>query len=175
MQVVQIDFQALITADSGKPMTTSHAVAKTFDKRHSDVLRDIRALLKHCDADFIKRNFAFTVENKQLGNVTRKATSYTMTKNGFLLLVMGYSGAIAVQIKIAYINAFDWMTDQLGLSGFSMAKRHNALVLERKTRAKSVSVSASDMRRWQEEKKAIDSEMEYLESKLQQSLPFLEK
>lgn len=175
MQAVQIDFHALITADGGKPMTTSHAVAKTFDKRHSDVLRDIRALLKHCDADFIERNFALLEESKGYGNLTRKTSSYTMTKNGFMLLVMGYTGAIAVQIKIAYINAFDWMTDQLGLSGFSMAKRHNALVLERKTRAKSVSVSASDMRRWQEEKKAIDSEMEYLESKLQQSLPFLEK
>lgn len=139
----QIDYQSLITADSGQPMTTSYAVAQTFNKRHSDVLRDIRTLLKQCDADFRERNFALTVENKQLGNVKRKATGYAMTKNGFLLLVMGYSGAVAVQIKIAYINAFDWMADQLGLSGFVMAKRHNAVLLQRKQRAESVSASAS--------------------------------
>lgn len=167
---IQIDYQSLITADSGQPMTTSYAVAQTFNKRHSDVLRDIRALLKQCDPEFRKRNFAFTVENKQLGNVSRKSTSYTMTKNGFMLLVMGYTGAIAIQIKIAYINAFDWMLEQLGLSGFVMAKRHNAVSMERKQRAQSVSASARDMRFWQDDKKLLDAELAYLESKLQPSL-----
>lgn len=167
---IQIDYQSLITADSGQPMTTSYAVAQTFNKRHSDVLRDIRALLKQCDDGFRERNFALLEKSTGYGNLARNTTSYTMTKNGFLLLVMGYKGDIAVQIKIAYINAFDWMLEQLGLSGFVIAKRHNAVSMERKQHAQSVSASARDMRFWQDDKKLLDAELAYLESKLQPSL-----
>lgn len=36
-----------------------------------------------------------------------------MTKDGFIFLVMGYTGEKAAQLKEAYINAFNWMYQQL--------------------------------------------------------------
>jgi hypothetical protein len=38
---------------------------------------------------------------------------YEMTKDGFIFLVMGYTGAKAAQIKEAYIHAFNHMADIL--------------------------------------------------------------
>ncbi|ELM3717521.1 Rha family transcriptional regulator [Aeromonas hydrophila] len=36
-----------------------------------------------------------------------------MTKDGFIFVVMGFTGAKAAATKEAYINAFNWMAEQL--------------------------------------------------------------
>ncbi|GKW43346.1 hypothetical protein PEC301879_32040 [Pectobacterium carotovorum subsp. carotovorum] len=38
---------------------------------------------------------------------------YSMTKDGFMLVVMGFTGKAAMQSKITYIQAFNWMAGQL--------------------------------------------------------------
>lgn len=43
----------------------------------------------------------------------RKFPYYEMTRDGFVFLVMGFTGAKAAAIKEAYIAAFNWMADQL--------------------------------------------------------------
>ncbi|EPP7506243.1 Rha family transcriptional regulator [Vibrio cholerae] len=89
-------------------VTDSRYIAEYFRKRHDDVLRKVRAL--NCSRDFNARNFA-EVEYKDQKGELRMA--YQMTKDGFMFLVMGFTGKRAAEIKERYINAFNEMAEKL--------------------------------------------------------------
>ncbi|WP_057387541.1 Rha family transcriptional regulator [Pseudomonas aeruginosa] len=88
----------------GKPTTTSLDVAKHFRKRHDNVLRDIKNL--ECPEDFALLNFE---ECSRTGANNRPEPYVRMTRDGFTLLCMGFTGKEAMHWKIAYINAFNKM------------------------------------------------------------------
>lgn len=88
--------------------TTSLKVAEAFGKRHDDVLRKLKNM--ECSEDFTARNFAVSEYQDATG---RKLPCFEMTKDGFMFLVMGFTGKQAAQIKEAYINAFNVMAAQL--------------------------------------------------------------
>lgn len=89
-------------------VVSSLDVAETFGKRHADVLRDIESL--QCSADFTERNFALSSYKDISGKSNKK---YAMTRDGFTILVMGYTGDIAMKFKEAYIKQFNAMEKAL--------------------------------------------------------------
>lgn len=93
----------IVTEKNGKPITTSRKVAQAFEKEHKNVLRDIENLLT--DDEFSRLNFELS-SYKSRGKVYPE---YILTKNGFTLLVMGYTGDKAMKFKKAYICQFDAM------------------------------------------------------------------
>lgn len=169
-----LNLQAMVVTDHGQPMTTSYAVAEAFGKKHSHVMRDLKKLTQQCGDKFTKSNFGLTFEIKKIGNSNRKMPFYRMSKDGFMLLVMGYSGDAAMQIKLAYIDAFNWMTSQLERILKSDMARYNQVSLKREQRKQHVSCSARDMRTWQDEKPVFDAELARLENKMQPQLPYLQ-
>ncbi|HHO0780469.1 TPA: Rha family transcriptional regulator [Aeromonas hydrophila] len=94
--------------ESGALMTTSLKVADAFGKRHDNLLRKIETL--GCSTEFNALNFE-AVEYLDLKGETRKA--WNMTKDGFMFLVMGFTGTKAATIKEAYIAEFNRMADEL--------------------------------------------------------------
>ncbi|WP_375750968.1 Rha family transcriptional regulator [Vibrio sp. HN007] len=102
--------------------TNSLKVAEAFNKRHDDVLRKLRNL--ECSSDFIDRNFA---GNEYKDGTGRKLPMFEMTKNGFMFLVMGFTGKKAAAIKEAYINAFDKMAEQLRAIVPALPQQQNQL------------------------------------------------
>jgi Rha family phage regulatory protein len=99
---------------NGKQTTTnSQIVADYFSKRHSHVLRKIAELIEDCPADFTSAHFWAHAVNMQAGAVKRDSKVYEMTKDGFMFLVMGFTGKKAAELKIDFINAFNWMAKQL--------------------------------------------------------------
>ena len=90
-------------------VVSSLDVAETFEKRHADVLRDIENL--GCSTEFRERNFAFS-EYKVEGN-NKKYHMYYITRDGFTLLAMGYTGEKAMKFKEAYIKQFNVMEKTL--------------------------------------------------------------
>ena len=98
----------LISLHQGQPVTTSLKVAELFGKQHKDVLRKIATL--DCSKDFNERNFALVTYQDGKGEAR---PAYEMTKDGFIFVVMGFTGAKAAATKEAYINAFNWMAEQL--------------------------------------------------------------
>lgn len=106
-----------VTTKNGQPITTSLEVAKYFDKRHDHVLRDIQAF--HLPRfgemiEFNKKNFFSARYMDAAGKgASREQPMYNLTKDGFTLLVMGYTGEKAMLFKIAYINAFNQMAATL--------------------------------------------------------------
>lgn len=85
-------------------MTSSLLVAKEFGKEHNKVMRDINNLA--CSQEFRAANFG---ESSYVSEQGKEFPMFTMTKDGFSFLVMGYTGKKAAQFKEAYINAFNKM------------------------------------------------------------------
>ena len=75
-----------------KAICTSLDIAETFEKEHARVLRDIREM--KCSEEFRLSNFA---ESIYLNSQDHKQPMYYLTRDGFTLLVMGYTGSKAIQ------------------------------------------------------------------------------
>lgn len=102
----------LVMVNHDQVVTTSLKVAEYFRKPHKDVLKSIRTL--ECSTGFTGRNFSPCFYFSELrNNVKRKLPMYYMTRDGFTLLVMGFTGKIAARFKEAYINAFNEMERKL--------------------------------------------------------------
>ena len=89
-------------------VVSSLDVAETFGKSHDKVMRDIREL--GCSEEFNIANFG-GIKYKDSRNRTQEA--YHMTRDGFTLLVMGYTGDLAMKFKEAYIKQFNAMEKEL--------------------------------------------------------------
>lgn len=97
-----------------RPATTSLDIAAHFEKRHTDVMRSIRNLCSDLPTDVRERNFALTFRTVAgPNNSERQEEFFTVYFDGFILLVMGYTGKKALNMKLAYIAAFNAMREQL--------------------------------------------------------------
>ncbi|WP_429565777.1 Rha family transcriptional regulator [Paraburkholderia sp. MM6662-R1] len=105
-----LSFQDFVMLDGVEPVTDTRIVAAHFGKLHKNVLRDVAALLRDCPPEFGRLNFE-PVEYRDAKGEARPA--YRMTKDGFMLLVMGFTGAKALAVKVAFIAAFNAMADYI--------------------------------------------------------------
>ncbi|MBP3951151.1 Rha family transcriptional regulator [Bacillus suaedae] len=92
----------LVYVDESKPVTTSLMIAKTFEKEHGKVLRDIRSL--ECSENFKYANFGESSYENQQG---RSMPMFIVSFDGFAMLAMGYTGKKAIEFKELYINEFN--------------------------------------------------------------------
>lgn len=92
----------------GRPVTTSLQVAEVFGKRHDNVVRKLQHL--DCSDEFNALNFEAVEYRDEKGQMR---PAYEMTKDGFVFLVMGFTGKKAAEFKEAYINAFNAMEKAL--------------------------------------------------------------
>ena len=91
--------------ENAEAMVSSREVAAKFGKRHGDVLRVIDEIKSHTEHEtFSQRNFASAEYIDEQGK-TRKEIN--LTKNGFSLAVMGFTGPEALAWKVTFIEAFD--------------------------------------------------------------------
>jgi len=98
----------LVVVVKGKAVTTSLEVAEVFGKRHDNVLQSIQSL--KCSDDFTALNFQGSKYTDPTG---RTLPMYYMTKDGFTMLVMGFTGEKAFKFKEAYITAFNSIEAEL--------------------------------------------------------------
>lgn len=140
------DLKPFITERDGVPVTTSRAVAEQFGKRHDNVTRAIEELITELSAlkneaanalsdtssaDFAELNFTLYEYTDTQG---KPRPEYLLTRDGFTLLAMGFTGAKALQFKVAYINAFNRMEMLLrgGLSSNALQSiEHRLQALEK--------------------------------------------
>ena len=86
-------------------VVSSRQVAEDFEKYHKDVLESIRDILK---AENSAVRYFYETTYKVEGN-NKNYPEYLMTRDGFSLLVMGFTGEKALKWKLKYINAFNEM------------------------------------------------------------------
>jgi Rha family phage regulatory protein len=99
---------AIVTVQNGRPVCNSRDVAAIFGKRHDNVLRAMGAM--ECSREFTALNFEVSEYTDATG---RKLRSMNMTKDGFVFLVMGFTGTDAARFKEAYITRFNEMEEAL--------------------------------------------------------------
>lgn len=98
----------LVVLDGQQPMTTSKAVAAHFGKRHDTVLRALRSL--GCSPEFSRRNFAAAEDVDAQG---KARPMYRLTRDGFVILAMGFTGETAMAWKERFLAAFNAMEREL--------------------------------------------------------------
>lgn len=96
-----------LLAVRSKIFTTSLQIAEVFEKRHDNVLAKISELPSD---EFTRLNFKVS---EYVDSTGRKLPMYKITKDGFALLVMGFTGERAYKWKIEYIKAFNLMQEEL--------------------------------------------------------------
>ena len=110
--------------------TTSRIVAEKFGKRHAHIIRDIEATISTInDAQVIENkvqpNFGlneninglknqsvkndYFVESSYIDSIGRTLKEYLITEDGLALLVMGFTGADAMRVKLKFVAEFNRM------------------------------------------------------------------
>ena len=98
----------IVFLKNDEAVTDSLMVADMFGKNHKNVLRAIETLLgglpkiEHTPKLFVKTWYT----HEQNG---QRYTKYLMNRDGFSLLVMGFTGKKALEWKLKYIDAFNKM------------------------------------------------------------------
>lgn len=93
-----------ILVKSDKVMVSSLDVADNFKKRRDNVVKSIREM--KCSEEFRLLNFK---ESSYVNFQNKKMPMYLMTRDGFTLLAMGYTGKMAMEFKEKYIAEFNKM------------------------------------------------------------------
>ncbi|MDO7253081.1 Rha family transcriptional regulator [Helicobacter cappadocius] len=104
--------------ENQKVFITSFDIAEVFEKQHKHILRDIQALP---DDDFRKSNFGLSNEVRKHGLFEKNSKYYKITKDGFCLLAMGFTGEKAYKWKILFIEAFNKIEQNLRSKMFELA------------------------------------------------------
>jgi anti-repressor protein len=98
----------VLRSKKGNPVTTSLIVAEYFEKNHRDVLRSIENLISSA------QNCAQYYAASTYGDSSGKSNKmFYMNRDGFMLLVMGFTGERSLKIKITFIEAFNEMEKKL--------------------------------------------------------------
>lgn len=95
----------LVEIENGQAVTDSVKVAEVFGKQHYNVLRDIQEkILPNISKEFNALNFELVNYQDAKGEYRPK---YRMTRDGFTMVAMGYTGPKAMNFKEQYIRAFN--------------------------------------------------------------------
>jgi len=97
-----------LNARGGQITATSLQIAEHFGKRHTNVIRAIRSL--EVSEEFSRLNFEPRDYVDDRGKVQ---PMYHITRDGFALLAMGFTGKGAMSWKVAYITTFNAMEVKL--------------------------------------------------------------
>ena len=98
---------------------------------------------------------------------------FEMTKDGFMLLVMGYKTKKAMAIKIAYIKAFNFMQEQLLSGNMTLFEQYYQALGEHKAEKQLASVCGKALNEWKGKKPLLEATLKIFEDKLQIELPLL--
>lgn len=110
----------ILSTQNGEPVASSRQIAENFGKSHDNVLKGIEnligGLVKINDTPGLPKNvdtpmfYKTEYTHEQNGQTY---PMYLMNRDGFSLLVMGFTGKAALEWKLKYIAAFNAMEKKL--------------------------------------------------------------
>lgn len=111
MTMIDPERNPIVFTKDGEVFANSRDVAAFFNKRHDHVLRDIDNLLVNSGSPELGNLFIEAHEYHDTANKTVR--HYEVTRDGFTLLAMGFTGSKALKFKLRYIEAFNAMEAEL--------------------------------------------------------------
>ncbi|WP_130098929.1 Rha family transcriptional regulator [Siccibacter turicensis] len=153
------DFREMVIPSNGRVVTTSLNIASYFCKAHKNVLRTIKRLKSDCSPEFNRLNF------EPVNYIDRKGEvrlMYNITKDGWMMLVMGFTGKSATAIKESYISAFNWMAEQLSRRlAMGEEMQHRYAIKETRSKLKGT-IGSRLMNERKKEKRVLKLEHEHI-------------
>ena len=132
----------LVSINNNQVVVSSRQVAENFGKDHKHVLEGVRTILaaENSAAKFFHET---TYENRG-----KQYPEYLMNRDGFSLLVMGFTGEKALEWKVKYINAFNAMEQELRNKELEKPKQTNerdkAMLLNAQSRQATLFMKLSE-------------------------------
>lgn len=99
----------LVFMNNGKIFASTVVIAEKFNKPHKTVLRNVRSIISN-DSEFGGHNFVLTSYTTSQNKVHE---CFEMTRDGFAMLAMSFTGKEAMKWKVKYIGAFNKMESAL--------------------------------------------------------------
>ncbi|WP_267877814.1 Rha family transcriptional regulator [Massilia oculi] len=155
----------LVTIDHDRIVTDSQTLARAFGKQHKTVLRAFDNL--KCSEEFSRHNFAPSEFIDARGKVQR---CVTMTKDGFAMLAMGFTGPKAAAFKETFINEFNRMAEALAAGEKNLWQRLQAVIAKEAESAVRASFGSRLLLARKRELPAFKDEIAELQNKIQPSL-----
>ena len=143
--------EGLVRIENKQIVADSRSIAEHFEKRHDHVMRDIEAYKK--DVPNFGEMFHETTMPDSYG---RQQKAYLMNRDGFSLLVMGFTGKKALDWKLKYIAAFN-----------DMEKRLKQQIIEERTDSYMITDPVKRAKKWIEE----ETERQKLRAENKEMLP----
>ena len=97
-----------ISNSEGKLVVNSRQVAENFEKQHKHIIEGIKAI-----ETSVENSAHLFIESSYKDYYQRKQKEYLLTRDGFSLLVMGFTGQKALEWKLKYIEAFNKMEESI--------------------------------------------------------------
>ena len=98
----------ILSTRNGEPVVSSRQIAESFGKEHKNVMQSIENISAENSA--VTQMFFKTTYTAGTG---KAYPMYLMNRDGFSLLVMGFTGKAALEWKLKYIAAFNEMEKKL--------------------------------------------------------------
>ena len=162
------NFNHFVQVKGNKIVTDTLTIARVFGKRHTEVLRAIKNL--DLPNEFNRRNFASV---DYLDKKGEKRPMYEVTKNGFMFLVMGFNGQKADRLKVAFIEAFDYLLTQANKTGYQLLQEYQQLCLNKRMEEEFASYCGKGLNRWKGKKPVLEATLRIIEDKIQIELPLV--
>lgn len=145
----------LVIIENEKAVTTSLKIADVFGKKHKHVLENIREVIRSAENS---TNEMFC-ESEYYDTQNKRQPMYLMNRDGFTLLVMGFTGKEAMKFKLEYIDAFNKME--------AMIKQNNEAIAHKPmSQLEVLQASINALVEQEHRLTAVESSVEQLNSKL---------
>jgi Rha family phage regulatory protein len=116
-----LQIQPIVSIEKDKIVVTSNEVARVFGKEHKYVMRVIRELEIPNNIHEVYFTPMEIIDKNAIGGDINKS-HYLITKDGFYLLAMGFTGKKAMEFKLAFIEAFNRMEQRLKGTDWSIER-----------------------------------------------------
>ncbi len=131
-----------ITMTNGTACVSSLQVAEDFGKKHKNVVQTIETLMGTSAENSADLSKMF-LESTYADSYGRKQKCYDITRDGFSLLVMGFTGKKALDWKLRYIEAFNKLEQHIRIQYDAM---HQLEVQAKADRATAMRINAENRR-----------------------------
>ena len=164
-------YRELVMLVDGEGITSSRMVAKRFKKSHTHTLRKLDQVLSEIKSIEPETALLMFRQSEYIDTRGRLQREVEITRDGFMMLAMRFSGAEATKWQLQFIAAFKW------LAGLVMDRAENnrlAAQFDIKERASIAdgSYHGTGLQRRKVEKIALQIEGDDIKAKLQSALPF---
>lgn len=105
-----LDIQKTIKEKHGDLFVSSRDIAKVFGRQHKVVLNSIQSTSQFLDEDFRRNNI---MPSSYKNSQKKDMPEYLLTRAGFSVVALGFTGEAAIKFRQRYVQAFEAMEAKL--------------------------------------------------------------